>query len=104
MKIISSIYGNADQANYTTEKAVLIGFTKALAKELASRNIRVNAVAPGFIQTDMTKDLPQEQIVDKIPLKRLGEPEDIAKTVKFLALDTTYITGQVIGVDGGLVI
>lgn len=104
MASISGIYGNAGQANYSTAKAGLIGFTKALAKELASRNIRVNAVAPGFIQTDMTKDLPQEQIVDKIPLKRLGEPEDIAKTVKFLTLDTTYITGQVIGVDGGLVI
>ena len=104
MASISGIYGNAGQANYSTAKAGLIGFTKALAKELASRNIRVNAVAPGFIQTDMTKNLPQEQIVDKIPLKRLGEPEDIAKTVKFLALDTTYITGQVIGVDGGLVI
>ena len=104
MASISGIYGNAGQANYSTAKAGLIGMTKALAKELASRNIRVNAVAPGFIQTDMTKDLPQEQIVDKIPLKRLGEPEDIAKTVKFLALDATYITGQVIGVDGGLVI
>ena len=104
MASISGIYGNAGQANYSTAKAGLIGMTKALAKELASRNIRVNAVAPGFIQTDMTKDLPQEQIVDRIPLKRLGEPEDIAKTVKFLALDTTYITGQVIGVDGGLVI
>ncbi len=104
MASISGIYGNAGQANYSTAKAGLIGMTKALAKELASRNIRVNAVAPGFIQTDMTKDLPQEQIVERIPLKRLGEPEDIAKTVKFLALDTTYITGQVIGVDGGLVI
>ena len=104
MASISGIYGNAGQANYSTAKAGLIGMTKALAKELASRNIRVNAVAPGFIQTDMTKDLPQEQIVDRIPLKRLGEPEDIAKTVKFLALDATYITGQVIGVDGGLVI
>ena len=104
MASISGIYGNAGQANYSTAKAGLIGMTKALAKELASRNIRVNAVAPGFIQTDMTKDLPQEQIVEKIPLKRLGEPGDIAKTVKFLALDATYITGQVIGVDGGLVI
>ena len=104
MASISGIYGNAGQANYSTAKAGLIGMTKALAKELASRNIRVNAVAPGFIQTDMTKDLPQEQIVERIPLKRLGEPGDIAKTVKFLALDATYITGQVIGVDGGLVI
>src|SRR5699024_10243354 len=104
MKIISSIYGNADQANYTTEKAVLIGFTKALAKELASRNIRVNAVAPGFIQTDMTKDLPMDAIVERIPLKKLGNPEDVAAAVKFLALDTDYITGQVLSVDGGLVI
>ena len=104
MASISGIYGNAGQANYSTAKAGLIGMTKALAKELASRNIRVNAVAPGFIQTDMTKDLLQQQIVEKIPLKRLGEPGDIAKTVKFLALDATYITGQVIGVDGGLVI
>lgn len=104
MASISGIFGNAGQANYSSAKAGLIGLTKALAKELASRNIRVNAVAPGFIQTDMTKDLPQEQIVERIPLKRLGEPEDIAKTVKFLALDAQYITGQVIGVDGGLVI
>lgn len=104
MASISGIYGNAGQANYSTAKAGLIGFTKALAKELASRNIRVNAVAPGFIQTDMTKDLKTDAIVEHIPLKRLGEPEDIAAAVKFLALDTTYITGQVLSVDGGLVI
>lgn len=104
MASVSGVYGNAGQANYSAAKAGLIGMTKALAKELASRNIRVNAVAPGFIQTDMTKDLPVEKIVERIPLKTLGTPEDIAKTVKFLAVDAQYITGQVIGVDGGLVI
>ena len=82
----------------------MVGFTKALSKELASRNIRVNAVAPGFIQTDMTKELPVDKIIERIPLKKLGMPEDIAKTVRFLAIDAEYITGQVIGVDGGLVI
>lgn len=101
---ISGIYGNAGQANYSTSKAGVIGFTKSLAKELASRNIRVNAVAPGFIQTDMTKDLNTEKIVEAIPLKKLGEVSDIAKTVKFLIEEAPYITGQVIGVDGGLVI
>ena len=104
MASVSGIYGSAGQANYSAAKAGMVGFTKALAKELASRNIRVNAVAPGFIQTDMTKDLPVDKIVERIPLKTLGQPEDIAKTVKFLAVDATYITGQVIGVDGGLVI
>ena len=104
MASISGIYGNAGQANYSTAKAGLIGFTKALAKELASRNIRVNAVAPGFIQTDMTKDLPMDAIVERIPLKKLGNPEDVVAAVKFLALDTEYITGQVLSVDGGLVI
>ncbi len=104
MASVSGVYGNAGQANYSAAKAGMIGFTKSLAKELASRNIRVNAVAPGFIQTDMTKDLPVDKIVERIPLKTLGKPEDIAKTVKFLAVDANYITGQVIGVDGGLVI
>lgn len=104
MASISGVYGNAGQANYSSAKAGLIGLTKALAKELASRGIRVNAVAPGFIETDMTKDLKLDGLVEHIPLKRLGQPEDIAKTVKFLAEDATYITGQVIQVDGGLVI
>ena len=104
MSSISGIMGNAGQANYSTAKAGLIGFTKSLAKELGSRNIRVNAIAPGFIQTDMTKDLDTEKITEHIPLKRLGQPEDIAKTVKFLAEDAPYITAQVIGVDGGLVV
>ena len=104
MASISGIYGNAGQANYSTAKAGLIGFTKALAKELASRNIRVNAVAPGFVQTDMTKDLPMDAVIERIPLKKLGQPQDIARAVKFLSLDTDYITGQVLSVDGGLVI
>lgn len=104
MASVSGVYGNAGQANYSAAKAGMIGFTKSLSKELASRNIRVNAVAPGFIQTDMTKDLPVDKIVERIPLKTLGQPEDIARTVKFLAVDANYITGQVIGVDGGLVI
>lgn len=104
MASIVGVFGNAGQANYAAAKAGLIGFTKSLAKELASRNIRVNAVAPGFIQTDMTKDLKLEGLYDHIPLKRLGDPEDIAKAVKFLADDAMYITGQVLQVDGGLVI
>ncbi len=104
MSSIVGVMGNAGQANYSAAKAGLIGFTKSLAKELGSRNIRVNAIAPGFIQTDMTKDLDTEKIAEHIPLKRLGQPEDIAKTVRFLAEDAPYITGQVIGVDGGLVV
>lgn len=104
MASIAGVYGNAGQTNYAAAKAGLIGFTKALAKELASRGIRVNAIAPGFIQTDMTKDLNTEKIIEAIPLKTLGKAEDIAKTVRFLAEDGKYITGQVIGVDGGLVI
>ena len=104
MASVSGVFGNAGQANYSAAKAGLIGMTKALAKELASRSIRVNAIAPGFIQTDMTKDLPTDKIVERIPLKTLGTPEDVAKAVKFLAADAPYITGQVLGVDGGLVI
>lgn len=104
MSSIVGQYGNAGQANYSAAKAGLIGFTKSLAKELGSRNVRVNAIAPGFIQTDMTKDLDPSKMAEHIPLKRLGQPEDIAKAVKFLAEDATYITGQVLGVDGGLVI
>lgn len=104
MSSIVGVYGNAGQANYAAAKAGLIGFTKSLAKELASRNVRVNAVAPGFIETDMTKDLPLDGMAEHIPLKRLGSPDDIAKAVKFLAEDAPYITGQVLQVDGGLVI
>ncbi len=104
MSSIVGVFGNAGQANYSAAKAGLIGMTKSLAKELASRNIRVNAIAPGFIKTDMTKDLKLDGLYDHIPLKRLGEVEDIAKAVKFLAVDADYITGQVLQVDGGLVI
>lgn len=104
MASIVGIYGNAGQANYAAAKAGLIGFTKSLAKELASRNIRVNAVAPGFVQTDMTKSLDSAQISEHIPLKRLGDADDIAGAVKFLAVDATYVTGQVLQVDGGLTI
>src|SRR5574344_668563 len=102
---VVGLYGNAGQANYSAAKAGLIGFTKSLSKELGSRNIRVNAVAPGFIQTDMTKDLGNtDEYLKLIPLRRMGQAEDIAKAVKFLALDTDYITGQAIQVDGGLII
>ena len=104
MASISGVFGNAGQANYSAAKAGLIGLTKSLAKELGSRGIRVNAIAPGFINTDMTKDLKLDGIIEHIPLRRLVEVEDIAKTVKFLAVDANYITGQTIQVDGGLVI
>ena len=103
MSSIVGVMGNAGQANYSAAKAGLIGFTKSLAKELGSRNIRVNAIAPGFIQTDMTKDLDTEKIAEHIPMKRLGQPEDIAKAVRFLAEDGLYITGQVIHVNGGMI-
>lgn len=102
------ILGQAGQANYCASKAGLIGLTKSNARELASRNITVNAVAPGFIQTDMTDALSaeqQESISKNIPLERLGTVEDVAKVVGFLASDAgSYITGQVISVDGGLAI
>ena len=104
MASVVGVSGNPGQANYSAAKAGLIGLTKTLAKELGSRGIRVNAVAPGFINTDMTKDLDTSKFLDYIPLKRLGEVEDIAKTVKFLAADADYITGQVVEVDGGLII
>lgn len=104
MASITGVYGNAGQANYASTKAGVIGFTKTIAKELASRGITANAIAPGFIKTPMTENLDTEKIAANIPLKRLGTPEDIADTVKFLAKSNSYITGQVIGVDGGLVI
>lgn len=104
MSSIVGIMGNAGQANYSASKAGLIGFTKSLAKELGSRNIRVNAVAPGFIKTAMTEGLDNNEIYQHIPLRRMGEAEDIATVIKFLAEDATYVTGQVIGVDGGLVV
>ncbi len=98
--------GNPGQANYSAAKAGVIGFTKTVAKELASRGITVNAVAPGFIATDMTDNLSNtEEIVKFIPLGRYGQPEEIAGMVRFLAADTAaaYITGQVFNVDGGMV-
>jgi 3-oxoacyl-[acyl-carrier protein] reductase len=98
--------GNPGQANYSAAKAGVIGFTKTVAKELASRGITVNAVAPGFIATDMTKDLKGgEEILKFIPLARYGEPEEVAGLVRFLAADpaAAYITGQTINVDGGMV-
>ena len=96
--------GNPGQANYTASKAGIEGMTRTLARELAGRNIRVNAIAPGFIQTDMVQALSHAQaqaIKDRIPLKTLGKPEDIASTVAFL-LKSEYITGQVLAVNGGL--
>jgi 3-oxoacyl-[acyl-carrier protein] reductase len=97
--------GNPGQANYSAAKAGVIGFTKTVAKELATRGITVNAVAPGFIKTDMTSDIKADNILQYIPLGRFGEPEEIAGMVRFLAADpaAAYITGQVFNVDGGMV-
>ncbi len=97
--------GNPGQANYSAAKAGVIGFTKTAAKELASRGVTVNAVAPGFIATDMTSDLDSEAILKFIPLGRYGQPEEVAGMVRFLAADpaAAYITGQVFNVDGGMV-
>lgn len=97
--------GNPGQANYSAAKAGVIGLTKTLAKELASRGIRVNAVAPGFIETDMTSGLQAEEILKLIPLNRFGKPEEVAGMIRFLAADPAshYITGQVFNVDGGMV-
>jgi 3-oxoacyl-[acyl-carrier protein] reductase len=104
---VVGIRGNAGQANYAASKAGLLGLTKSIARELASRNVLVNAVAPGFIDTDMTRALTDDQrtaLAKQIPLGRLGAPEDIARAVLFLASDHAgYITGQVLVVDGGMV-
>ncbi|MEH7106800.1 3-oxoacyl-[acyl-carrier-protein] reductase [Bacillus sp. JJ1764] len=104
---IVGVSGNPGQANYVAAKAGVIGLTKTTAKELASRNITVNAIAPGFITTDMTEKLPEDvkaEMLKQIPLSRLGEPKDIAKITAFLASeDSSYITGQTFHVDGGMV-
>ena len=105
---VVGVTGNAGQANYAASKAGVIGLTKSAARELASRKITVNAIAPGFIETDMTKDLPdkvKEESIAKIPLGYYGKPEDVAGAVSFLASEKAgYITGQVLHVDGGMVI
>ncbi len=103
---VSGIIGNAGQVNYSASKAGLIGFSKSLAREVASRGVRVNVIAPGFIDTDMTKalgDKPRDALIAQIPLGRVGVPADVAALAAFLASDAAaYITGQVIPVDGGL--
>jgi 3-oxoacyl-[acyl-carrier protein] reductase len=104
---VVGISGNGGQTNYSASKAGLIGFSKSLAKELSSRNVRVNVVAPGFIETDMSDAIPasiKEVLVENIPLKRIGQVDEISKVVAFFASsDASYITGQVLCVDGGMV-
>jgi len=101
---VVGVYGNAGQVNYAAAKSGLLGMTKTIAKELGPRGVTCNAIAPGFIETDMTHDLNhKEELLKAIPLKRFGQPEDIANMALFLADKGKYITGQVIGVDGGLV-
>jgi 3-oxoacyl-[acyl-carrier protein] reductase len=108
MSSVVGMHGNGGQANYSASKAGLIGVTKSLAQECASRGVRVNAVAPGFIATDMTAVLPEEvkqKMMEQVPLKRMGTPKDIADACLFLASDaSSYITGQVLPVDGGMFI
>jgi 3-oxoacyl-[acyl-carrier protein] reductase len=104
---VSGICGQGGQTNYSASKAGLIGFTKSLAKELGPRNVTVNAIAPGFVVTDLTADLPEElaeQAIEVTPLRRMGRPEEIAHAVAFLVSDrAAFITGEVLTVDGGLV-
>ena len=104
---VVGVAGNSGQSNYSASKAGIIGFTKSIAKELASRNIRANAVAPGFIETDMTnvlKDEVKESIGNQIPLKRMGTAREVAEVIYFLGTEkSSYITGQVINIDGGMV-
>jgi len=106
MASVVGIHGNGGQANYSASKAGLIGVTKSLANEVASRGVRVNAIAPGYIETDMTAAVPEEarkKMTDAIPMKRTGKQEDVAKAVLFFASDdSSYITGQVLPVDGGM--
>ena len=103
MSSLSGLKGLAGQTNYCAAKAAIIGATRALAQETASRNVTVNAVAPGFIATDMTKNLPEEELKKMIPMKRFGKPEEVAELVGFLCSDkASYITGEVISINGGL--
>lgn len=103
MASLSGLKGMPGQVNYSAAKAALIGATKALAQEVAPRNITVNAVAPGFIQTDMTKEFPEDELKRLIPVGRFGKPEEVAAVVTFLASDAAaYVTGEVINVNGGL--
>lgn len=103
---VVGLIGNPGQANYSASKAGVIGFTKSMARELASRNINVNAVAPGFIETHMTAkldDKQKEQLLSNVPIRRMGKPEDVARVISFLcSSDADYITGQVIAIDGGM--
>lgn len=104
---VVGLQGNAGQSNYAASKAGIIGFTKSVAREIGSRGIRANVVAPGFIATEMTSELPEKELatwLETIPLKRAGQPEDVANLCLFLASDmSTYVTGQVMNVDGGMV-
>ena len=103
MSSLSGLKGMSGQTNYCAAKAAIIGATRALAQETASRNVTVNAVAPGFIATDMTKDLPEEELKKMIPMKRFGKAEEVAELVGFLCSDKAgYITGEVISINGGL--
>ena len=103
MSSVSGIMGNAGQANYSASKAALEAFSKSLAKELGSRNITVNTIAPGYIQTDMTKDIDNTELIKRIPLGRVGDVSEVASLVSFLASENAnYITGQTLVVDGGL--
>jgi 3-oxoacyl-[acyl-carrier protein] reductase len=106
MTSVVGVFGNAGQTNYAASKAGIIGFSKSLAKELGSRNIRCNAIAPGYIETDMTRELPEQTratFLENIPIKRMGVPDEVANTCVFLGSDmSTYITGQVLSVCGGL--